>query len=79
MARSGAERQQAYRLRQREEQLQLRQRVNDLEGELAAAHARIAELERAQGEALRLTKATTPAARQDRRLAKYLYPSPRRP
>jgi hypothetical protein len=73
MARSGAERQQAYRLRQWEEQLQLRQRVHDLEGELAAAHARIAELERAQ------TKAATLPARQDRRLAKYLYPSPRRP
>jgi hypothetical protein len=73
MARSGAERQQTYRLRQWEEQRQLRQRVHDLEGELAAAHARIAELERA------LSKAATPTARKDRRLAKYLYPSPRRP
>jgi hypothetical protein len=68
MARSGAARQKAYLQRQREEQLQLRQRVHDLEGGLAAAHARIDELKRAQSEALRLTK-TTPAAEVVEQLA----------
>ena len=115
MARSGAERQKAYLGRQKDELMVLRQRVQDLEGALAAAQGRLAESER-----LRLTRTApqqvayqlaealddtdlarlwvllgehlkagsqrgqdrrqpeSPEQRKVRRLASYLYPSPRR-
>jgi septal ring factor EnvC (AmiA/AmiB activator) len=71
MARSGAERQKAYLHRQRDELITLRRRVHDLEAELAAANARIADSSTQRADEPR-------ERRQERRLARYLYPSPRR-
>jgi hypothetical protein len=69
MARSGAARQKAYLHRQRDELLSMRQRVHELEVELAAARARIDAFERADSAAPRLPNAATDANRGARRQA----------